>query len=109
LIKFVSEIDTHISGSLLMSLSAAKTKKPRVSSFTLPTQTQRQSISLETVKENSPLKLNLGKSKMENNILDQTFEEEWADSSFERIDTKGQKAAVPERVVFGARENLLVQ
>jgi hypothetical protein len=105
LIKFVSEIDSHIGGSLAPSTikSSTRIRKPRTSSAAiLPS--QKAARLLETVNENSPLKMPLGELKEVSSIMEQTLEEEWLDLSNEKsVETAKQKCFRP---VFACKENI---
>lgn len=96
LFKFVSDIDSHLASSLAMARPVSKTCKPRVSSFMLPS--QKQTLTLQPVSENSPLKI---PGKTDQSLLDQAFDEDWADTSFESKDVGITKDKSTSRFILG--------
>jgi len=96
LVKFVSDIDSHLGSSLAAIKPVSKIRKPRVSSFTLPS--QKQMSSLQPVSENSPLKL---PSKADQSLLDLALDEELPDTSFEGKDFTGIKERTSTRLILG--------
>jgi hypothetical protein len=60
---------------------------------------------LQPVSENSPLKL---PGKADQSLLEQAFDDEWADTSFEAKDSAGAKGRTNSRTVLGnLKENVV--
>ena len=91
----MSDIDSHLASSLA-SAKVSKIRKPRVSSFVMSS--QKQITTLQPVSENSPLKL---PGKADQSLLEQAFDEEWADTSFENKGMGNAKDKTNSRFILG--------
>lgn len=101
LFKFVSDIDSHLGSSMASIKPASKLRKPRVSSFVLPS--QKKLLTLQPVSENSPLKL---PGKADQSLLDQAFDDEWADTSFDGKEFSNRDKTNSRSILGDLKENM---